>query len=135
MIFILKKWLCKKSPLGKRIDSIIDHQNQIKDSIVAFFYKPKSIKHIRSIWQQKIDGKVEKQDKKELDILIDCREKVKSFPGHFDLQAFYDRVINIIGVRRRKMIFTHRTIPFSFFYQKPTTQNTRTNPTEERIWR
>lgn len=46
----------------KRIDSIIDHKNQIKDSIVAFFYKPKSIKHIRSIWQQKIDGKVEKKD-------------------------------------------------------------------------
>lgn len=72
-------WLCKKSPLGKRIDSIIDHQNQIKDPIVTFFYKPKSIKHIRSIWQQKIDDKVEKQDKKELDIVVNCREKAKAF--------------------------------------------------------
>lgn len=75
----LKNDYVKNHYQEKRIDSLIVHQNQIKDSIVAFFYKPKSIKHISSIWQQKIDSKVEKQDKKELDIVVDCREKAKAF--------------------------------------------------------
>lgn len=66
----------KKLHKDKRIDSFTINQNQIKDSYI----KPHSKNHSQTkksvLFRKKMEDK-EKQDKKELYILADCREKYK----------------------------------------------------------